>query len=219
MGKNKSMILDVLEPSRYGMSINNIAENLNWHRNTVSKYLSILKDEGKVIDRKIGQYKLWISGEADRIELSEETSILLNAYISLLRNLQVLHSGVIEGKELGKLISKDLDFEKLLPIDLKDIKLDLNSIAIYIMDILNNIYFLTHETYNFDPPIVNQSPPFIILRIRESKYIETPLHFQIITGIFEEKINKLFHLNVDISIHEIFIEESIIDIKISLKQK
>jgi len=218
MGKSKSVLLELLGPSRYGMSINKIAENLNWHRNTVSKYLNILKDEGKVADRKIGQYRLWISRDTEAEPLSEETSLLLNAYISLLRNLNVLHPDVIDGKELGKLISKDLEIEKILPIDLKDIRLDLDSIATYVMDILNNIYFLTNETYNFDPPMINQKPPFIIIRIRDSKYVETPLHFQIITGIFEAKIKQLFNLNVDITVHEIFIEEKILDIKISLKQ-
>ena len=219
MGKNKTVLMELLRPSRYGMSVNKIAENLNWHRNTVSKYLSILKKEGKVADRKLGQYKLWISRDTEAEQVSKETSLLLNAYISLLRNLNILHPDAIDGKELGKLISKDLEIEKLLPIDLKDVKLDLDSIATYIMDILNNIYFLTNETYNFDPPMINQKPPFIIIRIRDSKYVETPLHFQIITGIFEAKIKQLFNLEVDITVHEIFIEEKILDIKISLKQK
>ena len=132
-----------------------------------------------------------------------------------------LHPEIKDGKEIGKLISRELPFEKHIPVDLEGLMktpLDLEEIAKTFMDGLNNIYFLTYEKYIFDPPIINRDPPIsIILRIKESRYVQIPLHFEILTGLVEEKINQLFKLKIDVSINAIFPEKSMIDIKISFK--
>lgn len=221
MGKNSARLLDVLKTSRYGLSINKIAEKIGWHRNTVAKYLGILENEGKVFNREIGQYKLWLYKKSEDEAVSEQDQLLLKAYELFIKNLMRLHPEITDGKEIGRLISRELEFEKHIPIDFNGIAkppLDFNLIAKTLMDGLNNIYFLTYEKYEFDPPIINKSPPFIILRIKDSRYVQIPLHFEILTGLVEEKINQLFPLNIDVSINAIYSDKNMIDIKISFKK-
>lgn len=221
MGKNSAKLIDVLKASRYGLSINKIAEKTGWHRNTVSKYLSILENEEKVFSREIGQYKLYLYQKGEEEDVSEEEKLLLKAYELFIKSLIELYPETIDGKEIGKFISRELEFEKQIPINLWDIAkrpLNLELIAKTFMDGLNNIYFLTYEKYNFDDPIILKKPPVIILRIIESQYVQIPLHFEILTGLLEEKINQLFKLNIDVSINKIHSEQNKIDIKISFKE-
>lgn len=221
MGKNSAKLIDVLKTSRYGLSINKIAEKTGWHRNTVSKYLNILEKEEKVFNREIGQYKLYLYQKGEDEDFSEEEKLLLKAYELFIKSLMKLYPETIDGKEIGKFISKELEFEKHIPINLGKVAkrpLNLDLIAKTFMDGLNNIYFLTYEKYNFDDPIILKNPPVIILRIIESQYVQIPLHFEILTGLLEEKINQLFKLNIDVSINKIHSEQNKIDIKISFKE-
>ncbi|MHA1147191.1 MAG: hypothetical protein ACTSR8_03000 [Promethearchaeota archaeon] len=219
MGKNSAKLIDLLKASQYGLSINKIAEKIGWHRNTVVKYLGILEKEGKVFNREIGQYKLWLYQERENGDRGEQDQLLLKAYELFIKNLMKLHPDITDGKEIGKLISRELEFEKYSPFDFNGIvkqPLDLNLIAKTFMDGLNNIYFLTYERYKFlEPPIINEDPPYIILRIINSRYVQIPLHFEILTGLVEEKFNHLFPIKIDISINKIYSEHNAIDIKIS----
>ena len=184
MGKNSAKLIDVLKTSRYGLSINKIAEKIGWHRNTVTKHLNILEKEGRIFSREIGQYKLWLYQESENEGIGDQDQLLLKAYELFIKNLMKLHPEITDGKEIGRLISSELEFEKHIPVDFNGIAklpLDLNLIAKTFMDGLNNIYFLTYEKYEFDPPVINTSPPFIILRIKESRYVQIPLHFEILT--------------------------------------
>lgn len=52
-------ILKVLRASPSGLQMEEIAEKLGLTRHTVSKYLEILRAEGKIHFRKIGRTKLW----------------------------------------------------------------------------------------------------------------------------------------------------------------
>ncbi|TFF87857.1 MAG: HTH domain-containing protein [Promethearchaeota archaeon] len=221
MTQDKELILKVLKPSKYGMSIKKIAENLDWSRTTVTKYLNELKDDGRVFDSEIGQYKLWLYQIPNGMTLTGEGKILLRAYMSFLKNLNKLHPEIKDGKEIGKRIAKDLDIENEFPVNFKKLvkrPLNLTQIAKTLMEVLNNIYFITYEKYNFDPPILNKNPPFIILRIKDSKYINIPLHFDILIGLIEEKVKQFYNIDVDIQIHNMLLEENIIDIKINFKK-
>lgn len=219
MVKKKGKILELLNTAPYGMSVQNMAKKLGWHRNTVSKYLTELRSDGKVKERKVGQYKIWINKESQKKSKSPQNLLLLKAYRLLLKNLRKIYHDMQDGKELGRLIGKELNIENYISLNGKDYSkknLDLSSLAEIFMDALNTIYLFTYEKYTFDPPLTNEKPPFIIIRIRDRKYIEIPLHYQLVAGLFEEKIAQLYRLNVDISLHEIFLDEGIIDIKITL---
>jgi len=53
-------ILDVLETSTWGMTIEEIAKETGYHRNTISKYMALLNDVGFVFSRTIGKYTFWL---------------------------------------------------------------------------------------------------------------------------------------------------------------
>lgn len=219
MVKKKGKILEILNTAPYGMSIQNVAKKLGWHRNTVSKYLAELRTDGKVKERKVGQYKIWINKESQKKSKTPQNLLLLNAYRLLLKNLHEIYPDIQNGKKLGRLVGKELDIENYISLNSAEYSekyFDLPSLAQIFMDTLNTIYLFTYEKYSFDPPITNENPPFIIIRIRDKKYIDIPLHYQLIAGLFEEKIAQLFRLNVDIALHQIFKDEGIIDIKITL---
>ena len=222
MSKDKEKILEVLRPSKYGMSVKKIAEQLGWSRTTVSKYLQKLKQNEEVFDRDIGQYKIWLYNRSKGAEdTSKENLLFLKAYQLFLKYLHEYHPELEDAKKIGASIGKDLDIENFISLDINDVikkPLELSQIAQTFMDILNNIYLLNYEEYKFDPPIINYKPPFIILRIKESDYVEIPMHFELLCGIFEEKINQLLKLNLDISIHDVFKDEKMIDIKIQVKE-
>jgi ribosomal protein S18 acetylase RimI-like enzyme len=52
-------ILKVIQTSRSGLQMEELAEKLNLSRHTVAKYLEVLRAEGKIHYNKIGRTKLW----------------------------------------------------------------------------------------------------------------------------------------------------------------
>lgn len=60
MSNKEDKILDVLKKSELDLSIGEISERTNISRDTVSKYVSVLKAEGKIkLSRNVGNAKLY----------------------------------------------------------------------------------------------------------------------------------------------------------------
>jgi DNA-binding IclR family transcriptional regulator len=55
----ENVILDVLKKSDVSLTINEVAERVNAHRVTVSKYLAVLEARGMVKRRDVGKAKLY----------------------------------------------------------------------------------------------------------------------------------------------------------------
>jgi len=66
----KEKILEFLEGNPSGYTITDIAKEIKTTRITVSKYLSLLEQEKKVLSREIGVYKLYFSAERRYMSLS-----------------------------------------------------------------------------------------------------------------------------------------------------
>lgn len=56
-------ILNYLKENPSGSTITDIANHLDYHRNTVSKYITFFELEGKAYTKEIGRYKLCYSAE------------------------------------------------------------------------------------------------------------------------------------------------------------
>jgi len=52
-------ILNILQNSKSGLQMEEVAEKLGLTRHTVAKYLEVLRAEGKIHNRKTGRTKLW----------------------------------------------------------------------------------------------------------------------------------------------------------------
>jgi len=55
----QSQMLKILQSSKSGVQMEDLAEKLNLTRHTVAKYLEVLRAEGKIHYSKIGRTKLW----------------------------------------------------------------------------------------------------------------------------------------------------------------
>jgi ribosomal protein S18 acetylase RimI-like enzyme len=55
----QAQILKVIQTSRSGLQMEELAEKLSISRHTVAKYLEVLRAEGKIHYNKIGRTKLW----------------------------------------------------------------------------------------------------------------------------------------------------------------
>ena len=115
-----------------------------------------------------------------------------------------------------------MDLEDLLPknlgLNLKS--LELEDIAKMIMDLLNATY-LSIDYYTFDPPIINEDPPFVILRFRDSIFTELPINFHVLSGILEKKIDDYLSLNniavkIKVDVNSIHVKQKLVDMKIEI---
>lgn len=99
------LIIDVLQEVPWGLTIEDIAEKTGLHRNTVSKYVSILEKSGLAIKRQIGKYTLWF---IRNIYLYFESEMAKRFLIAIIRYLHSSpHINVFKaGKEIVKLILK-----------------------------------------------------------------------------------------------------------------
>lgn len=106
-------ILKRLKTSPHGLTITDISKKLKKDRNYISKYLDILRAEGKVETKKIGSARVyWLS---QRIPLSAFLCFTKNMIIILDENLNVVqvneqyirYSNTSKDDIIGRHISED----------------------------------------------------------------------------------------------------------------
>ncbi|MFX0138278.1 MAG: winged helix-turn-helix domain-containing protein [Candidatus Hodarchaeota archaeon] len=230
--KIRKYILELLEKSKFGISIKKIAEETNFSRITVTKYLKKLEKEGLVSDRRVGQYKIWYLSDFKKYNQSyklQAQSGVLEYQKSLMKYLKIFHPE-INGKKIGREIAKEHPVVKdVIPVNetkkTLNIITDLNQFASIVIDLIKIIY-LTNDPCSIDPPIINQDPPFIIIRIRDSNFMENKLHFEIFSGIIEQEtldflnsypkiFEKLF--TIEVNVFQFLPEEKIVDLKYEIK--
>jgi len=97
------LIIDTLQESPWGLTIEDIAEKTRLHRNTVSKYISLLEEAGLAIKRQIGKYTLWfIRNIYDYFEseMAERFLIAMIRYLCYSLRLDIFNVG----KDVVKII-------------------------------------------------------------------------------------------------------------------
>ncbi len=227
MGETKKSrrkaIQNLLKNSQIGLSITNIAEELGYSRNTVSKYLKILKEEGKVYDRELGQYSIWLHNDA-RLYYEKDKAkgqmFALETYKHFLQYLDNNHPELgKEGKQIGNYMGKNMDILNLISPELLEFDLrltDLNNLAKFLMDLLDNTY-LSMDSYEWETHSIidrDEVPPMIILRLKDSQYFSTPINFSMLAGVLEIQINSL--LKNEGSMIRIDIKDTIPNKKVNL---
>ncbi len=213
-------ILELLRQSRFGLNLKTITEKLECSRTTVTKYLNQLEQEGLIIDRQIGQYKVWIHRDAffagNEMKLPAN-SFLFSLFASMLRNMEEVGIKSKDVKELGKKIAKDFNFSEYLDnqyLQPTETLPDLAEIADRLMRVIDSICKI-YDAYEWQPPIVRPKKWEIILRLHGSALITlAPYHFYLISGFFEHEMNKYVGGHVDvIQIQE---KEKIVDFQFEL---
>lgn len=234
----KEEIVDYLiKKSGMGANIVKISENLGRDRKTISNYLMELKEEGTISSRKIGRIKIWYHLGTERIDKSQK--YFYQMYTLMLKYIDHIEStkSPEDFKKLGKLMARDLDFEEVANINLKDFftipnnPFDILSISKQVMDGID-LYYGPSDDYEWVLPIPHYNDDmnnlYFILRMRDSAYIDLPMHFYIMAGGIEAIIETIFINNINfysmidnfkVYIHRIYKKENAVDIKISAKLK
>ena len=221
-------IVNLLQETRYGLSVSKLAQKLGASRTTISKYLKILEDEDKAFVQDIGQYKLWHQKEKYLQNKSRREALSTfyePFYLSMLRNIPQFIQDPEGLKELGKVMAKDLNFSEMTDVMITQQQiptsapildgntksnLPLPFMSQKIMDIIDSI-LTTFDTYSWTAPIILEDQGLMILRMENSEYLSLPAHFQIFSGIIEEEMNK--YIKVSVIIHQIDPVNNIVDIK------
>jgi Mn-dependent DtxR family transcriptional regulator len=217
-------ILDVLESSSLGMSITKLAKELNCSRTTVTKYIKKLEKQDLVFFQGVGQYRLWHHKEQFESNKDKRES-LINfyepLYNSIIKNLPAIGISETQSKELGKRISRDLDFsdiaediiETLIPKKNCTEAEAFNNIVKSTAQILESLC-RTFDDFTWEPPIVLTINKIFVLRLKQSQFVKFPIHFYILTGIIEEEMNK--YVKVEINVNQIIQNDKIVDLKFEL---
>lgn len=213
----KQKILDSLAKTNFGKSIKKISEELKLSRTTVSKYLSLMKQEGLTTDKKLGVYSIWFSTEKIKeLEESPYRILIRDFYKNLLLALSKMYPDIIErGKELGNLLAQNLQIEKF--VDLSVIPPSNNStdkklLVRIILEIFQNSDILGERTESEIFVLENQG----VIRIKNSEFLDRPLHFYIQTGFLEAKVQPYISFPIQVEVYEINTQENYCDILVKL---
>ncbi len=223
----RDAILNELRIKKFGTSAQSISESLKLARNTVIKYLEELQKEELAYEWNIGRYRLWIYRDF-YLYLNELKSpqdyVIYKFFRIFLKELQKdQDSQAIDWKDLGKRITPQIDWEGHLPEDyVRSIKTlyehNSNDITLfsehYPALFESTLRMLGDANASVQPPIVNQNPPFVILRINNSEFTKSPLIFEVICGIKEVELRP-FYNSISINIIKFHPKEELIDIKFS----
>ena len=220
----KSEIINLLKNFPLGTSIKKIAENLKKSRTTIAKYLKELEQEGKVGSKAVGLYKIWVSTESEVSYRENPFRILTEQYYKgLMINLMETYPDILKnGKSFGKKIAPDIKFEKFLDdeqiISVDNVKDQLKNDKFVIkmsIEILKSAN-LIGDSYKAEPAIIDLENRNGYLTLKNSQFIKAPLHFHIICGVLEYKLNEIFNFKIFVDVHEINEKENYIILKFSL---
>ncbi len=221
----KTQILEVLKQNKFGSSAHSISKELSLARNTVIKYLKLLKEEECAYEWFIGRYRIWIHRDfyiyLDQLKAPDDY-VIYKFVRELVHSIQeICEIPEAQWHQVGKAISGNIDFKKLFPgefisqIEQKYHEQGQNMqemVKLYPTFIENTLMQLGDSTVVVDPPILNQDPLFVIFRLRNSKFCNSNAFFKIFCGIEEAEL-KHYYPNLTVSINGIYPEEKIVDLK------
>ncbi len=199
----KKKILKFLNESPSGYTITDIAKNVNSTRITVSKYLSLLEQEEKVLSKEIGVYKLYFSKDRKYIELS----LVRSFYNAVLSGIKTKLSTKEEFKKLGEFISDSM-FTYIVDQYPESLRKQITSFPDF-LKVFSKMYPYHDFFYNKDLVIEEN------IDLEKEKGIYTfnnvellsiaenlKFHFYIFSGIIERTLSKIFkevpiHCNIE----------------------
>jgi biotin operon repressor len=202
----KDNVLEILKLSRFGLNLKSITEKVECSRTTVTKYLNELEADGFVIDRQIGQYKVWLHRDAylagNEMQLPSN-SLLYGILSSMLKNMEKLGVEPAFVKQLGITIADDFNFSEYLDKQLlepMESPPDLKDIADKLMKLIDSVCKI-YDNYTWQTPVILPRPDHleIILRMHNSDFITlAPYNYYLISGFIEHEMNKYVNGTVDV---------------------
>lgn len=213
----KENIVQLIKKSQFGLNIKNIADELGYSRTTITKYLQILEKEGLVIERAVGQYKIWVHRDA-LLETNRITPV--NEMIfSILKHIQT-ELDPISLKKLGQAVAGDMNFSRYIDQEIikkSEEKLEYEGIAELLMKTIDSICKI-YDDYNWHLPIINIQKGIIILRMSESDLLEIPSYFHLISGIIEYEMNRFIPESANVNVIQINENNKVVDLEFEIKR-
>jgi hypothetical protein len=103
-------ILDCINLNNFGVTIQDIADQIKASRNTVSKYIFQLEHEKKIFKKKVGVYFLYFSTDRELVQ----RSIIDEFYKSFLLGLKMRFP---DEEKTFKIIGRDIGENFMIPLD------------------------------------------------------------------------------------------------------
>ena len=212
-------ILDYLRENPSGSTITDVSNEINIHRNTVSKYLKGLDEKNKVRIKEIGAYKLYYTSEKDI--LPKRTFIKI--YKGILYGLKKFFPNKEDVfKELGK------ELVKFYPTSIGNIPRIINELNSgvslkFIMEVVEDIYQgLFQDSIILNKIEINNDDEIIKIRYSHSTFLidsdDFIYHIYMLIGYIEKLLSNELNTKFECSIEDIYIsdnkKESYVDILI-----
>ena len=205
----RKKILNVLEGHLFGLTITDIAKKAGVSRNTVYRYIGILRGEGEIYEKKVGSYTLYY--RAGKRILSQEK--LLSFFKGLLANIKKVypnqeHIFQLIGRNMADSISIPSTKEgKIIKEKLK--KMSEQEIIQSIGDYLP--YFnILHDTIRISKIEFDEKKDRALITFFNSELLQSTddyiYYFYVLMGIIEKKLSKFIdkELKFDIYGYETF---------------
>ena len=218
----KSKILSKLEDSASGLTITELAKKVKFHRNTVSKHLSVLEAEGLVKKKEIGKAQLYLSTKRKYLRRK-----LVNSFIQAL--LYGLKSNFPNKEQIFKKVGRNLleHFQFSLgdayTEEFEKIKTNSNSEALRAFKKFYNAFDFFQD--DIDISLEQLSTHKVKYRIKNSEFLANSddfiYYFYIVCGITEGIYLRGLDVKVNCNVENIQIasnkEESFVDITLEIQ--
>src|SRR5271157_59468 len=210
----KKQILQYLELSEFGVNISQIAEELKFSRNTVTKYLDILQDDGTVYCQEMGPSKIWFS-ENNRERLPNARmpdflrAFIIEAFNSLERSISMTENELNAlfqqmGRDVGKKVPWPTDiFFPIQELDTSNFTMpEIKKLVEGFLSLIkDSSYFLKAEIV----PIKNDenSPILIRATFHEESWGQFKQYYNLMAGYFESKLRMAYGERIYLAVNEI----------------
>ncbi|MBY9003184.1 MAG: hypothetical protein KGD73_04370 [Candidatus Lokiarchaeota archaeon] len=188
----KNKILSFLQENPSGFTIKDLAEGIESTRITISKYLTILEYENKVISQEIGVYKLYFSADRRFVPLP----LIRTFYQSILSGIKGKFNKE-EYKEIGHIISDNLydylmgQFPKSLKTQITSYRKFLNTFAKFYPYL--DIFYSKELIIEYD---VNEEEEKAVYHFKNVDLLDISEdfenHFYILAGVLEKVLSSVF---------------------------
>ncbi|MHA1681282.1 MAG: hypothetical protein ACTSUE_09750 [Promethearchaeota archaeon] len=210
----KDRILELLGGETLGMTKSKLADNLGASRPTVSKYVDILHEEGRIKRMAVGEFKFWALAKKREtrdspLKMSFRIIIdLVLEYVCRYTNHEV------NWKEFGQFIGKNLDLSKIVQTDFffdliynesgddsvgggsgmlpPSGEVLLQRLSKIFLEMFKAIVTIFDECI-IDEPIIIHDPAIITLRLHDTAFNEYKKVFEIVAGLVEQKMRTDFY--------------------------
>ena len=216
----KAEIVNHLKENPFGLTIKDIAEGIDTTRITVSKYISILELQEKVISRQIGVYKLYFSSERVLIPLN----LVRSFYKGILTGLKGKLSNKKEFKELGYAIADVMKVELLeqFPKSLREKIRSFKEFLEFFGKLYPYLDFVPDKNLIIEENISKDGSKALfylknlnLLTLSEDfKY-----HFYILTGMMEKSLSRIFKREIICEVQSIDLNDKSVKISVESRKK